>query len=111
MEVNHKNLNSIWGQWWVPIRKWFYPTWLLYEVALRFYGYSLAIHEYFLQQEWIADNISKFGTRFLISFCSIATFIICNTFLTLPACFVLFAFLTKENLTGYQFEKKLKFML
>jgi len=36
MEEQNLQLKSIWGKWWEPIRKWFYPAWLIYETTVRF---------------------------------------------------------------------------
>ncbi|WP_103070138.1 hypothetical protein [Aquimarina sediminis] len=109
MEENNKQLKSIWGKWWEPFRKWFYPSWLLYETTIRFSDYAHSIHTYFIQQQ---DNISSYigeiGAQTLDVFCSILTFAICAAFLTLPACFVLHKFFKTDNLTGTQFENKMK---
>ncbi|MCK0132570.1 hypothetical protein MWU59_13755 [Flavobacteriaceae bacterium F08102] len=44
MEEQNKQLTSILGKWWVSIRKWFYPAWLIYETTVRFYDYSEATY-------------------------------------------------------------------
>ncbi|MEB2776376.1 hypothetical protein SYJ56_13720 [Algoriphagus sp. D3-2-R+10] len=109
MEENNKQPRSIWGKWWEPIRKWFYPGWLLYETSVRFYDYTQSVHHYFIrQQDSITFYIGKFGTQTLAILCSVATFAVCTAFLTIPACFVLYKFFKTENLTGTPFEEKLK---
>lgn len=109
MEENNKPLKSIWGQWWEPIRKWFYPAWLTYETSIRFYDYTQSVHKCFIEQEdYIASYMGEIGTQALDIFSSVATFAICTAFLTVPACFVLYKFFKTENLTGTQFEQKLK---
>ncbi|MFD2033587.1 hypothetical protein ACFSKL_02235 [Belliella marina] len=109
MEEYNKQQRSIWGKWWVPIRKWFYPAWLLYETSIRFYDYGQSVHHYFIgQQDAIASYIGKIGVQVLDVFCSVATFAICTIFLTVPACFVLYKFFKTENLTGTPFEEKMK---
>lgn len=109
MEEKNKQLKSIWGKWWEPIRKWFYPTWLLYETSIRFYDYAQSVHNYFItQQDTMASYIREMGTQTLSIFCSVATFSICTAFLTLPVCFVLYKFFQTQNLTGTEFEEKIK---
>lgn len=98
MEEMKIPLQSIWGKWWVPIRKWFYPLWLAYETLVRFYQYADSTHSYF----------SGLGSPLLGTFCGISAFGICAAFLTLPACFVLYQFFSAENLTGSTIEAKLK---
>ncbi|MDY8136124.1 hypothetical protein [Aquimarina sp. 2201CG5-10] len=109
MKDNHKQLKSIWGKWWEPLRKWFYPTWLLYETLIRFYGYTQSVYNYFIKQHHdIASYIGEIGSQALNIFCSAATFVICVFFLTVPACFILYKFFKIENLTSTQFEQKIK---
>lgn len=111
MGENDKQLKSIWGKWWVPIRKWFYPSWLIYETSIRFYDYAQSVQNYFInQQEYIATYLGETGTQTLGVFCGVATFIICAAFLTVPASFVLYKFFKTENLTGTQVEEKMKIM-
>ncbi|UZD22604.1 hypothetical protein PBT90_04115 [Algoriphagus halophytocola] len=108
MEENKQPI-SIWGKYWEPIRKWFYPSWLAYEVTVRFYDYSKAVYHFFTkQQDFIAVSIGKLGSQTLAIFSSLATFAICTAYLTIPACFALYQFFKKENLTGAAFETKLK---
>ncbi|CAM1368583.1 conserved hypothetical protein [Tenacibaculum litoreum] len=110
MEDNNKQqLKSIWGKWWEPIRKWFYPAWLIYETSIRFYEYALSVHIYFKNpQNNIASYIGEASTQILGIFCSLSTFIICTVFLTIPTCFILYKFFKTKNLTGSQFEATLK---
>ncbi|WP_439490623.1 hypothetical protein [Algoriphagus sp.] len=109
MEENNKLPTSIWGKWWEPIRKWFYPGWLAYETSVRFYEYTKAVYHFFTrQQDFIAVYIGKIGSQTLTVFSSVATFAVCTAFLTVPACFVLYKFFKAENLTGTPFEEKLK---
>lgn len=109
MEENNKPLKSIWGKWWEPVRKWFYPAWLVYETSIRFYDYAQSVHHYFVkQQDHIASYIGELGTQTLAVFCSVATFGVCTAFLTVPACFVLYQFFKTANLTGTQLEIKMK---
>ena len=89
MEERNKQLHSIWGKWWVPIRKWFYPSWLLYETSYRFYDYAESVHPYVINQ---LEGIE----------------VICTVFLTVPACFLLYCFFTTKNVTGTTFEGKVK---
>lgn len=109
MEKYNKKNTSIYGKWWQPIRKWFYPTWLAYELSIRFYDYAISIHNYFLEwQNYFTAYIREIGIPILAIFCSLATFIICTAFLTLPTCFVLYKFFALNNLTQTQFEEKIK---
>ena len=109
MEENNKKLKSIWGKWWVSIRKWFYPAWLLYEISMRFYDYAQSVHIYFIgQQNYLESYIGEIGAQTLAIFCSVATFVICTVFLTVPVCFILYKFFKTINLTSTQFEEKMK---
>ncbi|MEW7280149.1 hypothetical protein ABW636_16265 [Aquimarina sp. 2201CG1-2-11] len=109
MEKNNKQLQSIWGTWWEPIRKWFYPAWLLYETLVRFYEYTQSVYHYFLmEQEYTTPYIGEIGTQTLAIFYSVATFVICTAFLTVPTCFILYKFFNTDNLTGTRFELKMK---
>lgn len=109
MEENNKLPTSIWGAWWDPTRRWFYPGWLLYETSVRFYDYSQSVHHYFIrQQDSIAFYIGKFGTQTLAVLSSATTFAVCTAFLTVPACFALYQFFKTGNLTGSAFETKFK---
>ncbi|SHJ57328.1 hypothetical protein SAMN04487911_12550 [Arenibacter nanhaiticus] len=109
MEENNKQLKSIWGKWWEPIRKWFYPTWLLYELTVGFYEYAIAVYNYFIERQDYFDSYSgEIGTQMLAVFCSVASFIICTFFLTVSTCFILYKFFKIENLTGTKLERKLK---
>ncbi len=110
MEAQKKPLKSIWGRWWEPIRKWFYPAWLIYETSIRFYEYALGVHYYLVsQQDILVPYIGNIGTQILDVFSSGVTFIVCTAFLTLPGCFTLYKFFKLDNLSGSQFEAKLKF--
>lgn len=101
MEENKVQLKSIWGQWWEPIRKWFYPSWLCYETTMHFYEYALSVHNYFI-------NFKTFGTQTLAILGGAATFIVCFAFLTVPASIALFKFFKSEKTYNNPFEKKLK---
>ncbi|WP_456461547.1 hypothetical protein [Reichenbachiella sp.] len=100
---------SIWGSWWMPIRKWFYPIWLLYEISYRFYEYSWAVHTYLSNaQDQITCYLGGLGAQILTISCSMVTFSICTAFLSVPACFVLYKFFSTQNLTGTELELKMK---
>lgn len=109
MKEYNKQPKSIWGKWWEPLRKWFYPGWLIYETSVRFYAYAKSVHNYFIeQQDYLAIYIGKIATRALVLFCSVSTFAVCTVFLSVPACFLLYHFFKKENLTRTIYEEKLK---
>ncbi|KZS41070.1 hypothetical protein AWE51_23225 [Aquimarina aggregata] len=105
MEENNKQLKSIWGVWWEPIRKWFYPAWLLYEVSIRFYNYSIAVHQFIMEQQ---NYLGEIIIQILAVFLSIVTFIICSFYLTIPTCLTLYRFFTKNNFASNTFEQKIK---
>lgn len=112
MEEKNNQLQSIFGKWWEPVRKWFYPAWLIYETSIRFYEYAQSVHNKFIiQQDYIASFIGKMGVHILDIFCCLATFSICTFFLTVPTCFVLYKFFKIENLTNTQFEERIKIYL
>lgn len=98
MEEKNKQIHSIWGKWWESIRKWFYPAWLIYETSYRFNEYSISVYKYFGETE----------NHTLAITASIATFIICTAFLTVPTCFTLYKFFKIDNLTNSLFEDKMK---
>lgn len=104
MEEN-KLQKSIFGAWWEPIRKWFYPTWLCYEISIRFYDYAIATHNYFIAQE---DYLGEIITQILAFFCSVATFIICTFYLTVPACFTLYMFFKEDKPITHSSIRKIK---
>ncbi|GAA4303446.1 hypothetical protein [Aestuariibaculum suncheonense] len=109
MEEKNEQLKSIWGKWWEPIRKWFYPSWLFYELSIQFYVYSTDVHNYFIeQQDCFTSFIGEIGTQILALFSGVVTFVICTIFLTIPACFILYKFFKIENLTSTLFEEKMK---
>ncbi len=109
MEAQKKHKKSIWGNWWVPIRKWFYPAWLIYEVTVRFYVYTLAIHQYFKNGDHnIASYIGEIGAQVLDILSSSITFIGCTAFLTIPSCYILYKFFEFDNLTNTRFEQRIK---
>lgn len=109
MEEMNIQLKSIWGKWWEPIRKWFYPLWLAYETSFRFYQYALSVQTYYKEQHGdMARYLGEFGSQFLGVFCAVGTFAICTAFLTVPACFVLYRFFKSANLTSTPLEAKLK---
>ena len=105
MEKNNKQLKSIWGKWWESIRKCFYPAWLVYETSIRFYGYGQSVHDYFMMQQ---EYVGEIGAQTSAIFFSVATFVICVAFLTLPAAFLLYQFFQIENLTSTLLEEKIK---
>lgn len=98
MEETNIRLQSIWGKWWEPIRKWFYPLWLAYETSMRFIEYAVSVQNYF----------DELGYPALSLIFGVATLVICTAFLTVPACFILFRFFNTSNLTSTQIESKLK---
>ncbi|WP_298504216.1 hypothetical protein [uncultured Maribacter sp.] len=104
MEEQNTQLTSIWGKWWVPIRKWFYSAWLIYETTVRFYDYSEATYLFFITENYMG----ALGSQIVAMFCSIVTFAICSFFLTVPTAFILYKFFKIENLSGTQFESKIK---
>lgn len=100
---------SIWGQWWVPVRKWFYPAWLVYETSVRFYEYTKAVHLYFQERHGhLSSYVGPIGARSLDLFCSAITFVGCTAFLTVPASFILYQFFKTDNLTRTSLEGKFK---
>ncbi len=105
MEDNNKPLKSIWGKWWEPIRKWFYPVWLLYELSIRFYDYATDVHQYIMEQQ---NYLGEITTQALAIFLAIATFIICSFYLIVPTCLTLYKFFAKNNTTSNKIEKKIK---
>ena len=112
MEKYNKKTKSIWGSWWMSIRKWFYLLWLIYEVSIRFYDYSLEVYHFFTQhQKNIVSFISEPGFHILAILSSFLTFAICTIFLTVPICFVLYQFFKTTNLTNTLLEEKLKRIL
>lgn len=111
MEENKHQLKSIWGAWWQPIRKWFYPAWLIYETSYRFYDYAVQVHQYINHQKIIASYIGEAGTQFVAIFCGLTTFVICTAFLTVPTSFLLYRFFQQETITATRFERKLKRVL
>jgi len=109
MEEKNKQLKSIWGKRWEPIRKWFYHAWLFYELSTRFYHYAVAVPDYFIEhQHYFVPYIGEIGFQISVGFCSVATFIICSAFLTVPTCFLLYRFFKTKNLTATAFEVKIK---
>jgi len=104
MGEQNTQLTSIWGKWWVSIRKWFYPAWLIYETTVRFYDYSEATYLFFITENYMGE----LGSQILAVLCSIATFAICCFFLTVPTTFILYKFFKIENLSRTQFESKIK---
>ena len=89
---------SIWGYWWEPVRKWFYPAWLLYELSYRFYQYAIAAHHY----------IAEMSNPILAVFGAVVSFIFCTASLTVSACFILYKFYKTANLTNTSIEKTIK---
>lgn len=105
MGENTKQLESIWGKWWEPIRKWFYPTWCIYEVSIRFYDYSQSIYVYFIEQQ---NHLGEINAQILAVFFSFISFAICTLYLTIPSCFTLYKLFKEYNLTNTKFEQKIK---
>ena len=69
MEENNKQPRSIWGKWWEPIRKWFYPGWLIYETSVRFYAYAKSVYHYLIeQQDHLAFYTGEIATTALAFF-------------------------------------------
>ncbi len=109
MEEQKEQRKSIYGRRWEPVRKWFYSSWLIYELSIHFYDYAIAVHNYLIEQQGdFALRLGEMGTQASAIFCSVGTFIIYTFFLTVPAGFVLFTFFKTESLTGTQFERKIK---
>ncbi len=109
MEENKIQLQSIWGKWWEPIRKWFYPAWLVYETSIRFYDYALSVHHYFkTQQDFLSAYIGEIGAQILNAFFSFSTFAICSAFLTIPASIALYQYFQVAKATNSPLESKLK---
>lgn len=107
--MEESQLQSIWGKWWEPIRKWFYPSWLIYETSIRFYDYARSVHNYVgLQQSYITSHIGEVATEFLAASCSISTFAVCSAFLTVPAGIALFNFFKEESVTNSPLERRIK---
>jgi hypothetical protein len=112
MEEQSKPIQSVWGKWWMPVRKWFYPTWLTYEASYRFYDYSATVYHYIAtQQKSISPFIGTLGTKVLGTISCLATFVICTLFLTIPASYLLYNFLDGKKTTTKRFEQQLKRIL
>ncbi|MBR9854662.1 MAG: hypothetical protein GYB37_08805 [Algicola sp.] len=105
MEGNSTVNKSIWGKWWTSFRKWFYPTWLAYETIIRFYEYSLPIHEYFILQE---QNLGAKMSQIIAVLASGLTFTICFFFLTVPASIALFKYFNTKDVSSNSIEQKVK---
>ena len=104
MEEHKKELTSIWGNWWVPIRKWFYPTWLISETSIRFYEYAQAVFIYFMGgQNGYLPNSRALGIQIFATISGMLTFVFRTIFLTIPTCLILYYFFKNLNLTGTQF--------
>lgn len=109
MEEQNEQRKSIYGRRWEPIRKWFYSSWLIYELSIHFYGYAIAVHNYLIEQQgYFTSRLGEMGTQVSAIFCSVGAFIIYTFFLTVPAGFVLFKFFKTESLTGTELERKMK---
>ena len=98
MEVHDVGRKTFWGNWWEPIRKWFYPFWLLYELTFRFCQYALASYQY----------IEEISNQILAAFVALITFVVCTAFLTVSSCFIVYHFFQIENLTNTSFEERMK---
>ncbi|NMH89662.1 hypothetical protein [Flavivirga algicola] len=94
MEEYNNHQKSIFGAWWEPFRKWFYPAWLLYELSIRFYDYALAVYQYIIEQQ---NYLGEITAQTLAVFLSIATFIICAFYLTIPASLALYKFFKEDK--------------
>ncbi|WP_242205481.1 hypothetical protein [Aestuariivivens insulae] len=96
---------SIFGTWWEPIRKWFYPAWLVYETSIRFYDYALSVYSYFIEQQ---DNIGEVITQVLAITCGLTTFLICIFYVTLPVSIILYKFFKDDKPIVNPFIHKIK---
>lgn len=105
MEENKTQQKSILGNWWLPIRKWFYPAWFIYEISICFYDYGLSVYSYFMEYH---NSIGAFGAQALSIFCGVATFVICTFYLTVPACMLLFKFFNTKNISDNPVEERIK---
>jgi len=109
MEDKNKQKTQFFGKWWEPNRKWFYPTWLIYELSIRFYDYAIAVHQYFTQPPaFFASLLGEMDPQAFALLSSVFTFLICTIYLTVPSSYTLFKFFIIKNLTGNQFEDKMK---
>lgn len=100
---------TIFGNRWEPIRKWLYPSWIFYELSIRFYEYAISIQSYLVgRHNLLAVYLGDIEMKTLALTFSLSTFIISTFFLTLPSCYVLYYFFKRENLTSTSFEIKLK---
>ncbi|RYH72148.1 hypothetical protein EVU94_13855 [Flavobacteriaceae bacterium 144Ye] len=104
MEDLNSQQKSVFGTWWEPIRKWFYPAWLIYETSIRFYEYSLGVCNYFITQQ---ESIGELFAQILAITCGLATFLICSFYLTVPTCIILYKFFKEDKLT-HPFLHKIK---
>lgn len=105
MEENKTPVKSIWGTWWTSFRKWFYSAWFIYETSIRFYEYSLPVHQYFIIRE---QNLGENMAQVLAVLCSSLTFAICFFFLTVPATIALFRYFKNETISNNSIEQKIK---
>ena len=105
MEENSNKLKSIWGSWWEPVRKWFYPAWLIYETTVRFYAYTIQVHDSIIDLKFHSSDSFVQITAILAG---VITFAICFAFLTVPASIALFRFFKSEKITTRSLERKLK---
>lgn len=105
MEGKESQLKSIWGKWWEPNRKWFYPAWLLYETTVHFYDYAFSAYQFFINQQ---DGIGEVAAQALSILGSLGTFVICFAFLTIPASLALFKFFKPEGTGNSSFEIEIK---
>lgn len=94
MEEFNNQQKSVFGMWWKPIRKWFYPAWLIYETSIRFYEYALAVDKYFIE---LQDSIGELFAQILAITCGLTTFLICTFYLTIPACITLYEFFKEDK--------------
>ena len=97
MEEFNNQQRSVFGTWWEPIRKWFYPVWLLYETSIRFYEYAFGISLYIIKQQ---ESIGEYIAQILAITCGLATFLICTFYLTVPTCIILYKFFKEDKLVN-----------
>jgi len=105
MEEKKIALQSIWGKWWEPKRKWLYPAWLCYETTVRFYDYACATYQYAIHQQ---NNIGEQTAQIVAILGSVSTFAVCFAFLTLPGCLALFSFFSSTKTYHDSFESQIK---
>jgi hypothetical protein len=104
MEAFNNQQKSVFGTWWVPVRKWFYPAWLIYETSIRFYEYAFAVGNYFIDQ----GSFGELFAQILAITCGLAAFLVCIFYLTIPACIALYAYFKDDPIMAYPSMYKIK---